>query len=273
MVGTATVSSVQTFRTPLSWSASYDARDRLIGFDRAGAQSAFAYDANGNRTSGTEQRTADTDLDGLYDADDFVRTTVTQLSIEASSNRLLGLTLVTTTQPQGQAGPTRTVGANIAYYLDANGSLTYDGQRELQYDSTGRLSAVRITRDQDSASVRYLHNALGQRVFKSEPKSDGAPADPAVVGDDFAAWLKKNFRWLFDQAAANASLARHSSSEMRNSRPGPSSASTTMEPRRVADVPSTSGCRLTMAPLFQSGSCGAANCMQCTLTTWARQGW
>jgi RHS repeat-associated protein len=54
----------------------------------------------------------------------------------------------------------------------------------------------------------YLHNALGQRVFKSEPQATQYAPDEEELGSDFINWLKKNFGWLFAKAQANATLGQ-----------------------------------------------------------------
>ena len=48
-----------------------DPRNRLSTFTRAGAASAYTWDANGNRLTSLETTRADTDLDGAFDAEDF----------------------------------------------------------------------------------------------------------------------------------------------------------------------------------------------------------
>jgi RHS repeat-associated protein len=63
--------------------------------------------------------------------------------------------------------------------------------------------------DADEASkVVYLHNAIGQRVFKSEPQVAQTAPSEAQLGSDFITWLKKNFGWLFAQAQQNATLGQ-----------------------------------------------------------------
>ena len=59
VIGTATTVLTQTYLIPLTWQASYDRRNRLLGFNRDGSSSGFTYD---------------TDLDGGFDADDFGQT-------------------------------------------------------------------------------------------------------------------------------------------------------------------------------------------------------
>ena len=48
----------------------------------------------------------------------------------------------------------------------ANGDLVSDGLRSYTYDAEGRLAAATTG---VSPTTRYAHNALGQRVFKTEP--------------------------------------------------------------------------------------------------------
>jgi RHS repeat-associated protein len=63
--------------------------------------------------------------------------------------------------------------------------------------------------DADEASkVTYLHNAAGQRVFKSEPQVAQTAPSEAQLGSDFITWLKKNFGWLFAQDQQNATLGQ-----------------------------------------------------------------
>jgi RHS repeat-associated protein len=70
----------------------------------------------------------------------------------------------------------------------------------------GAMSKVKILKDGEAAKVSYLHNALGQRVFKSEPQMEQTLPQEAVLGTDFVTWLKKRFGWLFTQAQANTSI-------------------------------------------------------------------
>ncbi|MCW5649445.1 MAG: hypothetical protein KIS62_06860 [Ramlibacter sp.] len=58
----------------------------------------------------------------------------------------------------------------------------------------------------EAAQVRYLHNALGQRTFKSEPEAQQTLPSETELGQDFISWLKSNFKWLFAQAQANTSI-------------------------------------------------------------------
>jgi RHS repeat-associated protein len=139
-----------------SWSVSYDAVGRITGFNAAGSQTSFGYDANGNRNASTKT------LNG--------QTTSRSYTVNAGSNRLDGF---------GQTmGGTST---NVTYAYNANGDLTSDGLRTYSYDAEGRLSAVTTGATDTSPTTRYAHNALGQRVFKTEPlypPSEGDENDP-----------------------------------------------------------------------------------------------
>jgi RHS repeat-associated protein len=47
--------------------------------------------------------------------------------------------------------------------------------------------------------VEYLHNALGQRVFKSDVVAEQNSSNKDRFGNAFLHWLTANFGWLFDQ--------------------------------------------------------------------------
>ncbi len=72
--------------------------------------------------------------------------------------------------------------------------------------AANRLSKVRILKDGEAASIKYLTNAQGQQVFKSEPKPDQYLPSQSELGVGFIAWLKTNFGWLYAQAQTDASL-------------------------------------------------------------------
>jgi RHS repeat-associated protein len=55
-------------------------------------------------------------------------------------------------------------------------------------------------KDGEAAAVDYLHNALGQRVFKSQPLAEQTLPDEKRLGRGFISWLKERFGWLFTQA-------------------------------------------------------------------------
>jgi RHS repeat-associated protein len=209
VVGTGTVTVTELYQTPLNWSAGYDNRNRLTSFSRAGSDVQYTYDANSNRLTAVNKTISDTDLDGEFDASDFTRTTRQSLNIDGTSNRLLGFTQSLLTQTTNARGVFRTVSnvvTPVTYSLDDAGNLTSDGLRNFDYDEANRLSKVRVLRDGEQASIRYLHNALGQRVFKGEPQAEQTLPSEAQLGTDFITWLKKQFGWLFAQAQANTSI-------------------------------------------------------------------
>jgi RHS repeat-associated protein len=161
----------------------YDNLGRISTFARAAgsglastaplpAQSAsFTYDANGNRLSSIQTT-------GSGAAAQTVKRTYT---VDPTSNRLLGFT-------QTQLAGTATTGATSAvnYTHDANGAMLKDGLRSYEFDAANRLADVTTGVGIDAPTTRYVHNALGQRLFKTEPlyapvSSGSNPADPGVM--------------------------------------------------------------------------------------------
>jgi RHS repeat-associated protein len=64
--------------------------------------------------------------------------------------------------------------------------MTGDGLRRYEFDAAGRLANVTTGSGIDAPTTRYVHNALGQRLFKTEPQyapvsSGSNPADPGVM--------------------------------------------------------------------------------------------
>jgi hypothetical protein len=53
-----------------------------------------------------------------------------------------------------------------------------------------------ITQNGEAAKICYLHNAAGQRVFKSEPQTAQTLPNETELGTPFVDWLKRNFQWL-----------------------------------------------------------------------------
>jgi RHS repeat-associated protein len=94
----------------------------------------------------------------------------------------------------------------VNYQLDAAGNLTSDGLRTFAYDATNRHSQTAVSKDGEASKITYLHNALGQRVFKSEPQTAQTLPNETVLGTTFTDWLKKNFSWLYATAQTNATL-------------------------------------------------------------------
>ncbi|MEG4323679.1 MULTISPECIES: RHS repeat-associated core domain-containing protein, partial [unclassified Microcoleus] len=94
----------------------------------------------------------------------------------------------------------------VNYQLDANGNLTSDGLRTFNYGADNRLETIQITKDGEAAKITQLHNAAGQRVFKSEPQTAQTLPNETTLGTTFTDWLKKNFSWLYATAQTNATL-------------------------------------------------------------------
>ena len=80
------------------------------------------------------------------------------------------------------------------------------GKSIFEYDAANRMDKVRLVKGGEAASVTYLHNALGQRVFKSEVTADQKLPRAKTLGAGFVAWLKANFQWMYAQALADASI-------------------------------------------------------------------
>jgi RHS repeat-associated protein len=192
------------FTTPLTWSAGYDNRNRLTSFDRPGASTSYTYDANSNRLTSQDTRTSDTDLDLDFAKPDMSQATTQALNVDATSNRLMGFSQRVTTHQASRADAVTS--ATINYSLDENGAMTSDGLRSFEYDAAERMSKVRLMKAGEAASVTYSHNALGQRVFKSEVTADQKLPGAKTLGAGFVAWLKANFQWMYAQAQADASV-------------------------------------------------------------------
>ncbi|MEQ1637177.1 MAG: dockerin type I domain-containing protein [Methylococcales bacterium] len=128
---------------------SYDAVNRLTGFNTPSSQSLFSYDANGNRTQ--------LDLNGK----------IQKSTLDSNSNRLLG---ISNTNPAKH------------YSYDAAGNITSDGKTQFIYDGRGRLV-------QDIGSFgqeQYRINGLGQRIAKisGNDLSGDANQDGSITATD-----------------------------------------------------------------------------------------
>ena len=196
VIGTGTAVVTQTYLTPLTWQASYDRRNRVTGFNRDGASTGFTYDANSNRLTSIDKTTSDTDLDDDYVQADLLQTSSQTSAVDAASNKLLGFSQ-TLTKVRGTK-TLATTNSAVNYALDANGNLLSDGLRSFAYDEANRLSKVKITKDGEAASIAYLHNALGQRVFKGELKADAKRPNASTLSESHIDWLKENFKRLFE---------------------------------------------------------------------------
>lgn len=138
----------------VTWSVGYNAVGRITAFNATGNTAGFGYDTNGNRSSSTRAFSG--------------QTTNRTYTVGATSNRLTGFA-------QTINGASNT---SVAYGYNANGDLLTDGLRSYTYDAEGRLATVTTGATDLSPTTRYAHNALGQRVFKTEPLY------PPVQGDE-----------------------------------------------------------------------------------------
>ena len=109
-------------------------------------------------------------------------TTTRSYCTESSHNKLLGFSQ-TSTSASGTAS------TSVTHQYDAAGNLQSDGLHQYHYDSQGRLQSARTGQGEDAPTTRYAHNALGQRVFKTEPlyaaaSSKGAPTDSLLDDEE-----------------------------------------------------------------------------------------
>lgn len=115
-------------------------------------QIGMAYDANGNRQS----------VVYTQGASDSGLTLQRTYSVAPDSNRLTGYAQ---TLSLGTGDPTVT---QVPFSYDATGSITQAGQDLWGYGADGRLQSVQRSGGSDpAASATYLHNALNQRVLKT----------------------------------------------------------------------------------------------------------
>jgi YD repeat-containing protein len=199
--GSNSASSNSLQQTPITWQIAYDSRGRVTRFERTHAQTSYSYDANSNRISSTARSSGTIDLDDNFDQTDRALSIAQAYNVEQTSNRLLGFSQTTSTSKGTRT--LSTVSASVNYPLDAAGNITSDGLRSFGYDANNRHSQTTLAGSGISASdaprISYLHNAFGQRVFKSEPQSPRlSRPDPNTNSPGFAAWLRTNFPWMYD---------------------------------------------------------------------------
>ena len=136
-----------------TWNASYDRAGRLASLSKTTAANAppdtiaFQYDTNGNLL-GSQRERAGTSTTRSY-------------STEAGHNKLLGF-------EQTSTSSTGSASASVNYQYDSAGSLQTDGLHRYRYDSQGRLQSASTGQSPEAPTTKYAHNALGQRVFKTE---------------------------------------------------------------------------------------------------------
>lgn len=155
--------------TNVTWSVGYNAVGRIVSFNSADKTTEFAYDANGSRSSSSRSQGG--------------QITNRTYTIGDTSNRLTGFT-------QTINGASTT---SVAYGYNAIGDLLSDGLRSYTYDAEGRLATATTGATDVSPTTRYAHNALGQRVFKTEPlypPMQGDESDPGFM-QSLIAFFKK----------------------------------------------------------------------------------
>lgn len=153
----------------VTWSVGYNAVGRIVSFNATGNAAGFGYDANGNRSS-SSRAVAGVSTSRTY-------------TVGSTSNQLTGFS-------QTINGASST---SVIYGYNANGDMVSDGLRSYTYDAEGRLAASTIGATDTSPTTRYAHNALGQRVFKTEPlypPSQGDEADPGFMASLIAFFTK-----------------------------------------------------------------------------------
>jgi RHS repeat-associated protein len=143
------------------------------------------------------------DLEAQFDADNFTQSVNRSLDVEGSSNRLLGFTQTTTTVGGTSSS---TVSGQVSYTVDANGAMTSDGLRTFAYDASNRLAKAEAVHQGDTVAISYWHNALGQRVFKSEPQVAELAPDEKSLSQSFTQWLQSLFGWVMPKGNAKATL-------------------------------------------------------------------
>ena len=152
---------------PITWAVQYDSAGRITGFIRQSTATAAAdtttyqYDTNGNRTASTSERT----LAGTTGP--ITTSTSRSYATDPSHNQLLGFEQ-TQSATDAQTGEVNTATTSVAYSYDAAGNQQGDGLKGYHYDSEGRLARITLGSGAGAESVHYAHNALGQRVFKTD---------------------------------------------------------------------------------------------------------
>jgi RHS repeat-associated protein len=181
----------------------YDNLGRITSFRRdninAPASSAplpareatFSYDSNGNRLTSLE----------TLGFGATAANTQRNYSVDPAGNRLVSFNQTLST------GSGAGVTSAVNYQHDANGSMTSDGLRRYEFDAANRLAAMTVGAVDTSPTTRYVHNALGQRLFKTEPQfppAAGDENDPAFMAGLIAFFSNL---WGGNTGAANPSAS------------------------------------------------------------------
>jgi RHS repeat-associated protein len=141
----------------------------------------YTYDSAGRITSLTQQ---------LYKPSN---TTATSTAITATTalytigyDSLGRISTFSRAAGTGAANTAPLPAQSAVFTYDANGALLKEGLRSYEYDAANRLADATTGAGIDAPTTRYVHNALGQRLFKTEPlyapvASGSNPADPGVM--------------------------------------------------------------------------------------------
>jgi RHS repeat-associated protein len=159
-IGADSTITSKLVRIPLGYSVGYDSRNRVTRIS-GDAITKYQYDANGNRVSRIREtyNSSGGDVNPTTSLESSLNQT---LQVPLNSNQLLGFTqTLSTFNSKGQLSATNSA---VNFTRDAAGNLTSDGLRAFGYDAQNRHST---TLDSSGFTTRYLHNALGQRVFKT----------------------------------------------------------------------------------------------------------
>ena len=178
------------FSRPLVWSSASDSGSADAKF--------IVHGANGNRTSYFQQHVT---------TDYWTPLTIDYAHYESIGNRLTSSDLSIIAITRNASSPNqqillKSVRTQATYDHDANGARTGDGLRSYAYDAAGRLSSVTTGASAASPTTRYAHNALGQRVFKTEPIY---PASPTETGSGLMAFFAR--LWAGASASTTTSEA------------------------------------------------------------------
>jgi RHS repeat-associated protein len=154
-------------QSPATWSASYDRAGRLSTLNKTSPSTqdstTYQYDPNGNLTSSQRERAG--------------TTTTRSYRTESSHNKLLGF-------EQTTRSASASASTSVTHQYDAAGNLQSDGLHQYHYDSQGRLQSSQTGQGPDAPTTRYAHNALGQRVFKTEPLYAAASSKDGALDDE-----------------------------------------------------------------------------------------
>ncbi len=100
-------------------------------------------------------------------------TTTRSYRTESGHNKLLGFEQTT-----------HSASTSVTHQYDAAGNLQSDGLHHYHYDSQGRLQSSQTGQGADAPTTRYAHNALGQRVFKTEPLYAAASGKDGALDEE-----------------------------------------------------------------------------------------